>query len=387
MRIVVWILNCYPKRWRDRYQEEMLAVLEEHTISLATIFDLLLGAFDARLDPAYRTREGFMFHRLRDPRTLSIIYLCALAIFLFAASLWGMLNGSLAFQDNPLGSTMEAIAYNTSATIIPGLSLLALFVVVIATLKMVLRDRRFDTLIFAAICFGLGIAGTFWGFPIYTGPDYPLVDLISNWLLLSITALSVGASLFVLGTSALHVIQQQQWWAIGFALAITLLLPVSLMSYLFWGTAWSSGGTIYLPQGSFLIGNTVFSSIANFISFLLREMGPYLLLGALLLTLASNEPGTRGWRVARGFGIVFMFVLMVNLATVVIWDINRWISGGVWIFDPAHGVWPLFAGQWIGPLITNAFILAVALGLALLALIRSFVSRPAGEQPEEQLAA
>ena len=44
MKIVTWILHFYPHRWRERYQEEMLAVLEQHTISLLTLLDLLLGA-------------------------------------------------------------------------------------------------------------------------------------------------------------------------------------------------------------------------------------------------------------------------------------------------------------------------------------------------------
>src|SRR5579864_9546552 len=100
----------------------MLAVLEQHAISLVTLLGLL-GALDARLDPAYRTQEGCMFHRLRDTRTLSLIYLCALAMFLFSATLWTALNGSLAFQDNPLGSNTEAIAATASLGIIPGLSL------------------------------------------------------------------------------------------------------------------------------------------------------------------------------------------------------------------------------------------------------------------------
>src|SRR5215469_7739029 len=78
MKIVTWILNFYPHRWRERYQEEMLAVLEQHTISLVTLLDLLLGALDARLDPAYPTKEGFMFHRLRDTRTLSHLSMRAL---------------------------------------------------------------------------------------------------------------------------------------------------------------------------------------------------------------------------------------------------------------------------------------------------------------------
>jgi hypothetical protein len=387
MKIVTWILHFYPQRWRERYQEEMLAVLEQHTISLATLLDLLLGALDARLDPAYRTQEGFMFHRLRDIRTLSLIYLCALSIFLFSATLWTALNGSLAFQDNPLGSSTEAIASNATILIIPGLGLIAVFVVAIATLKNALNHRRLGTLIFAIICIGLSIAVAFQYPPPSPGPDYPLMDLISAWLLVGGIALGVGVGLFVTGVKGLQAIRKHQWWSVGFALTIDLLLPVGQMSYILWGREGTPGGTIVLSQGSFLVGYVIFSSIADFIMFLLFEMGPYFLFGALLLTLTSDESSTRSWYVTRGFGAAFTLMLVVNLAAVVIWDVNRWLSGGVWIFDPTHGVWPLFGGQWIGPLIMNALILAVALSLALLALIRSFLIRPGEEQSRGPMAA
>ncbi|HTK11222.1 MAG TPA: hypothetical protein VL485_28880, partial [Ktedonobacteraceae bacterium] len=110
-------------------------------------------------------------------------------------------------------------------------------------------------------------------------------------------------------------------------------------------------------------------------------------LGALLLVLTSRTPSVRNWRVIRGSGILFTIVMAINLVTIVVWDINRWLSGGVWIFNPKQGVWPLFGGQWIGPLITNALILAIALGFALLALIRSFLIQPEDEQPLERLTA
>jgi uncharacterized oligopeptide transporter (OPT) family protein len=133
MKIVTWILRCYPRRWRERYQEEMLAVLAQHTISLITLLDLLLGALDARLDPAYRTQEGLMFQRLRDTRTLSLIYICALATFLFSVSLWLVLTSSLSFQDNAVARGMSAIAVIASILLIPALSFIALLVVTLAT--------------------------------------------------------------------------------------------------------------------------------------------------------------------------------------------------------------------------------------------------------------
>jgi len=31
-----WLLRLYPRAWRERYEEEMLAVLEEHKMTVAT---------------------------------------------------------------------------------------------------------------------------------------------------------------------------------------------------------------------------------------------------------------------------------------------------------------------------------------------------------------
>jgi len=52
-----WIIRLYPRVWRKLYEEEMIELLEQHTISIVTFFDLLLGALDARLDPSYRTEN------------------------------------------------------------------------------------------------------------------------------------------------------------------------------------------------------------------------------------------------------------------------------------------------------------------------------------------
>lgn len=46
-----WLLRVYPPAWRQRYQEEMLALLEEHQITWRTRVDLLLSALDAWMNP------------------------------------------------------------------------------------------------------------------------------------------------------------------------------------------------------------------------------------------------------------------------------------------------------------------------------------------------
>ena len=69
---VKWLLRLYPSAWRQRYQEEMQALLELHTITAATALDLLFGALNAWLDPAYRTREGIMSQKFLDTLINSI---------------------------------------------------------------------------------------------------------------------------------------------------------------------------------------------------------------------------------------------------------------------------------------------------------------------------
>ena len=43
------LVRCYPARWRDRYGDEFLAILEERPLGPYDVADILLGAFDARL--------------------------------------------------------------------------------------------------------------------------------------------------------------------------------------------------------------------------------------------------------------------------------------------------------------------------------------------------
>ena len=48
------LLRLYPKAWRDRYEDEMLALLEARPLTVIDLFDLIRGALDARLHPQVR---------------------------------------------------------------------------------------------------------------------------------------------------------------------------------------------------------------------------------------------------------------------------------------------------------------------------------------------
>ena len=45
------LLELYPHAYRQRYGEELRAVLEQQPVTVSTLFDLMLGALDAHLQP------------------------------------------------------------------------------------------------------------------------------------------------------------------------------------------------------------------------------------------------------------------------------------------------------------------------------------------------
>ena len=49
-------LGLYPRAWRERYGDELEALLEEERVGLRTRFDLVRGALDAHLHPAVPSR-------------------------------------------------------------------------------------------------------------------------------------------------------------------------------------------------------------------------------------------------------------------------------------------------------------------------------------------
>ena len=75
------LVRCYPRRWRRRYGDELLAVLEQHHAGPRTGLNLAVNALSTHLDPAYRM-EGFTMARLRTS-------LIAAAVVLLFAGLFG----------------------------------------------------------------------------------------------------------------------------------------------------------------------------------------------------------------------------------------------------------------------------------------------------------
>jgi WD40 repeat protein len=75
------LVGCHPRRWRDRYREEMLDVLDQHHPTARTVVSLGASAVGAHLDPAYRA-DRLSLPRLRRAALISAVIAAPLALLL-----------------------------------------------------------------------------------------------------------------------------------------------------------------------------------------------------------------------------------------------------------------------------------------------------------------
>jgi hypothetical protein len=361
MIIVSWILAFYPRSWRGRYQEEMMALLEQHTITLKTIFDLLLGALDAQLDPNYRAKEGFMFHKFHDIHFLSYIYIGALALFLVAINCWALTIDGLTYMLNSLGAPLTFTHIAPIGVTIIGpvlvmiISFLALIGSTFSTLRDAFKNRSFGIVFFALLCLGASIIIFF--------PSLNEGAAVEGWTTPGVTALIAAVSFFITGIKGLKMLRSHQISPILFAILIDFIVPSLLLVY----------GSVGLS-----FGVPTWTMLHTFSQFI-----PYISIGALLLILADTSLNKQSWRLMRGIGILFALLLTIEVAIVVIWDVNCWIagSGGIEIYGVPHGIWALVGGQGSIVLIANALILISMLALVVIALLRAFIIHPERRLP------
>nr|BBH87361.1 hypothetical protein KTC_21120 [Thermosporothrix sp. COM3] len=104
MKIPYLLLRLYPRRWRERYEEEMIELLKQHHVTPITCFDLFLGALDARFDPHYKSERS-----LFPGGSLSMSVL----VFISSFILYSVVLGTWQSLMNPISLTMELPIYET----------------------------------------------------------------------------------------------------------------------------------------------------------------------------------------------------------------------------------------------------------------------------------
>lgn len=75
-----WFLKLYPREWRERYGDELLAMVGDRPLSLGSSIDLIAGAIDARFTKGTRMpsalksaclARGERFARPNEPQTIA----------------------------------------------------------------------------------------------------------------------------------------------------------------------------------------------------------------------------------------------------------------------------------------------------------------------------
>jgi hypothetical protein len=85
MKLIDRLLNLYPAAWRERYEDEFRAILQEHSLTWRDMLDIGFGALDARLSPKFSSQDVVGGLTMEGNRTLQIVgggaVLCVLLLF------------------------------------------------------------------------------------------------------------------------------------------------------------------------------------------------------------------------------------------------------------------------------------------------------------------
>jgi hypothetical protein len=142
MSIRNWLIRLYPRVWRERYEDEFEALLEECLHSPLDVLDIFLGALDARLELPYETnwRLMNMVNKLRT--TVLFVFAAFIAFIVAGFSLTGLMDDS---QLAPLTKANPALS--ASYTMIEVGSVVGLLAIVIggAPLAWTIIRRAFTS--------------------------------------------------------------------------------------------------------------------------------------------------------------------------------------------------------------------------------------------------
>lgn len=151
------LLRLYPRPWRERYEEEMLTMLEQRSLSLADGVNLFFGALDAQLHPHLGTtamslceRILHMFLTLR--RSLLTLF-CAYVGFILVGYGFQKMTEYADFQEAAQTNTIVGLAFNL-VVIGAVAALLAMLVgglpIVVAVIRSAFTKKRYGSLLLLA---------------------------------------------------------------------------------------------------------------------------------------------------------------------------------------------------------------------------------------------
>ena len=272
MNIRKWLVNLYPRRWRERYGDEFEILLEECLHSPLDALDILFGALDAHLELPYETnwRLMNMINKLRS--TILFVFAAYVAFIVAGFSLNGLMDDS---QLVPLTRSNPVLSISY-ATIEIG-SVIALLAIMIGgaplawtIIRRVFTSQRKDLgLLFVPLASFLVLVGYFFVMVYLAFNTHVLDQPISStghalmWSLITIFVAGAIASTIVVWKLISHTdVEQDKFALLGKsatiklyefayrpALVTTLSMVVMFVATVVWG--WLS----YSLRPDLFIGN------------------------------------------------------------------------------------------------------------------------------------
>jgi hypothetical protein len=151
-RSIRWLVRLYPRGWRERYEEEFVAMLEQRPMTLADALDVAFGALDAHLNSQLSSERPV--HVVNRMRAATIAILCAYVSFVVAG-----MGFQKATEDPPFASlrsthALLGISYDVivAGSVAALLSMMAGGIpILLATLKRAFAERRWNVLLLFAV--------------------------------------------------------------------------------------------------------------------------------------------------------------------------------------------------------------------------------------------
>ncbi len=298
---------------------------------------------------------------LKGRHSLAIIFISALAAFIYASYFW--------FVGHLIQAGWSII---DDGTITVGYGQAAIFVTLIVSclpiffsvIKKDIAARRKTSLIIRASCmaFPFFLLKTF--FP-FSRPELYLHDLkfLLVWLIWFL-----GLEI-IMGCLYTTIIQIGKAFAAGrkklvfLVLCIFLLMPLSLFLYdMSRGIGWMTGKTFDLMT-------------------MTLYMLPFACLGTLLLTVANSEISKRTFSRVLVPAILLLLTMIIVLIASITWILTSLIPEYWFLFKPILGD---FSAPWNNSIFMCTVVMALALGIALVAFLRSLGRLATPRQSSEE---
>ncbi len=158
MNIQRYLLRLYPRTWRTRYEDEVLAMLEQRPLSVIDGVNLFFGALDARLHPHLCTSGMSLYERILAMfvtlRRSVLTIFCTYIVFILAGLGFQKMTEYEDFQAAARLHSVVGLSYNL-VVVGAGVALLAVLIgglpVGVAIIRSALARKRFGPLFLLAV--------------------------------------------------------------------------------------------------------------------------------------------------------------------------------------------------------------------------------------------